>query len=264
MVTRTESTITYQQTIRVKKALALLERLNVGRTERRYTLFHVVLAAAVRTFACRPENNRFVVGRRIYQRRTIELSFVTKKELTERAAETTVKLTFDPQDTLEAVALRVHEAVAATKRSATSSDEQISNLLTALPRFLTRFAFWVWRTLDYFNLLPYAAYRGDSFYASAFLANLGSIGLDAVSHHLYEFGTIPFFVVIGRIKKGAVVDEQGQAVVEDVASFTFTLDERITDGINLSRTIKMLADLIESPEPLLEPPGTLPDPFALA
>jgi len=264
METRTESAVYHQRDMRIRRTLALLEKLNEGRTQRRLTLFHVVLAALVRVLALRPENNRFVVGRRIYQRKNIELSFVTKKALTEEAAETTVKLAFDPRDTLESVAARVHEAVSATKKSATSSDEKLTGLLAALPRFLLRLVFRAWGILDYFNLLPFAAYRGDSFYASAFLANLGSIGLDAVGHHLYEFGTIPFFVVIGRTRKGLVVGDDGAPAVDDVATLSFTVDERITDGVHLSRTLALLAQLVEDPAKLLEAPTDLPDPFRYA
>lgn len=38
-------------------------------------------------------------------------------------------------------------------------------------------------------------------YASVFFANLGSLGLDAVYHHMYEWGNAPFFIVVGKRKK---------------------------------------------------------------
>jgi len=261
MVTRTESVIAHQQQMRMKNTLALLDKLNEGRTERRYTVFHVLLAAAVRLMATRPEHNRFVVGRRIYQRKDIVLSFVVKKALTEHAAETNLKLVFDPRDTLPQVAERVWDKVHDTKQSGSSSDENLADTMTRLPRFLTRLAMWGWRVLDYFNLLPASAIRGDSLYTSAYLANLGSIGLDAVQHHLFEWGTCSFFAVLGKIKKGVVVND-GQVAVEDVVTTSFTLDERITDGVNLARTITDLANLIENPELLMSAPSELPDPFA--
>lgn len=261
MPTRTESTIVHQQDIRVKKTLALLARLNEGRTERKYTLFHVVLAASVRMMAERPENNRFVVGDRIYQRKQIVMSFVTKKELTETAAETNVKLAFEPTDTLEQVAARVWDAVGRVKKASSSKDEDLTETLTKLPRWMTRAVMWGWKVLDYWNLLPADALRGDSLYCSAYFANLGSIGIDAVEHHLFEWGTCSYFVVIGKVKKGVVVGDDGQPAVEDIISSSFTLDERITDGVNLARTITRLAGYIADPEVLLQPPGPLPDPF---
>ena len=43
------------------------------------------------------------------------------------------------------------------------------------------------------RLLPRAFVEGDPFFASAFVTNLGSVGLDSAYHHLYEYGTIPIF-----------------------------------------------------------------------
>ncbi|OGQ78668.1 MAG: hypothetical protein A2289_02125 [Deltaproteobacteria bacterium RIFOXYA12_FULL_58_15] len=265
MPTRTEAYMHHDQLLRMKKTLQVLDELNTGRTERRYTIFHVVLAAAVRSFAMRPDAHRFVAGRRIYQRRHIELSFVTKKELTDTAAETNVKLRFEPTDTLPQVAERVWAAVSDTKTSKSSKDEDITDTLTRLPRFLTRLIMWGWKVLDYFNLLPASEIKGDALYCSAYFANLGSIGLKAVQHHLFEWGTCPFFVVIGKLKKEVLVSDDGQIVVEDVVTSTFTLDERITDGVSYARVIGMVSNFIEDPTRLLEPPdpAALPDPFAL-
>jgi hypothetical protein len=265
MPTRTEAYMHHDQLLRMKKTLQVLEKLNEGRTEKKYTIFHVVLAGAVRVFALRPDAHRFVAGRRIYQRRDIELSFVTKRQLTDTAAETNVKLRFEPTDTLPQVAERIWAAVAVTKSSKSSKDEDITEALTRLPRFLTRLAMWGWEVLDYFNLLPASAIRGDALYCSAYFANLGSIGLKAVQHHLFEWGTCPFFVVIGKLKKEMIVSDEGQPVVEDVITSTFTLDERITDGVSYARIIGMLASLIEDPEQLLVPPdpAAVPDPYAL-
>jgi hypothetical protein len=98
-------------------------------------------------------------------------------------------------------------------------------------------------------------------YASVFLANLGSLGLDAVYHHMYEWGNSPFFIVVGKRKKEPVVNDRGELEVQEVVDMNITLDERITDGVYFARTLEMLADLIENPEKLETPPENLPDPF---
>ena len=263
MRTRTESVIYYSQRVKIGKTLAWLEEANSGR-EKRISLFHVLLAAAVRTLALRPDANRFVAGRRIYQRRTIDLSFVVKRELNEQAGETNVKLTFDPRFTIADVVERVSPAVRATKQSATSADEKTCDILTKLPRTLTRLAIWVVRKLDYWGLLPASFIRGDALYTSVFIANLGSIGLDAVFHHMFEWGNAAFFVVVGKRKKEPIVNERGEIEVQEVMDINFSLDERITDGVNYAKTIGLLTELIENPEKLEIPPESLPDPFALA
>jgi len=262
MRTRTESTIYHAQRLRIARTLAWLGKANADR-EKKISIFHVLLAAGVRTLALRPEANRFIVGRRIYQRRTIDLSFVVKREFSEEAGETTVKITFDPRSTIAHVVERVSSAVKEIRQSSTSRDEGAAAIVTKLPRILIRLAVWALRTLDYFGLLPASFIKGDALYASVFLANLGSIGLDAVFHHMYEWGNASFFVTIGRPKKEPVVDERGELRVEDVLDLKFSLDERITDGVYFQATINFLSDLIENPEKLEVPPESIPDPYAL-
>jgi len=263
MRTRTESVIYHSQRLRIGKTLAWLDRANTAR-EKKISLFHVVLAAGVRTLALRPEANRFVVGHRIYQRRTIDLSFVVKRELSEEAGETTVKITFDPRSTISDVVEQVTSVVKETKQSSTSRDEAATAIVTRLPRILIRLAIRAVRTLDYFGLLPASFIKGDALYTSAFLANLGSIGADAVFHHLYEWGNAPFFVTVGQRKKEPVVNERGELEVEEVMDLKFSLDERISDGVYYTATIGLLIDLIENPEKLEAPPEILPDPFTLS
>jgi hypothetical protein len=263
MRTRTESVIYSPQRLRIRSTLAWLDMANAGR-EKKITLFHVILAAGVRTLALRPEANRFVVGRRIYQRRTIDLSFVVKRDLSEQASETNVKLTFDPHSTIADVVQQVTSAVQAAKQSSTSADERMCDILTSLPRTLTRLAMWGVRFLDYYGLLPASFIKGEALYASAFLANLGSIGLDAVSHHMFEWGNAPFFVVIGKRKKEPLVNEHGEVEAQEVVDMNFSLDERITDGVYYARTLDIFTDFIKNPEKLEVPPENLPDPFAMA
>jgi hypothetical protein len=262
MRTRTESVIYHSQRLKIGHTLAWLDRANADR-EKRITLFHVVLAAGVRTLALRPDANRFVVGRRIYQRRSIDLSFVVKRELSEQASETNVKISFDPRSTIADVVARVAPAVQATKRSSTSSDEKMSDFVTKLPRTAVRLVFWAVRTLDYFGWLPASFIKGDALYTSVYLANLGSIGLDAVFHHMFEWGNAPFFVVVGKRKKEPVVNDHGELEVQEVVDMKFSLDERITDGVYYATTIALLTDLVENPEKLEVPPDDLPDPFGL-
>ena len=45
------------------------------------TLYHAVFASIVRAAAVTPEINRFITGGRIYQRRTVRISMMVKKDL---------------------------------------------------------------------------------------------------------------------------------------------------------------------------------------
>ncbi len=78
-------------------------------------------------------------------------------------------------------------------------------------------------------------------FASAFVANLGSVGLDAGYHHLWEYGSIPIFCVVGRVKPGPA----GRIV-----TLKWSYDERIEDGLYCARSLEILRELIEAPEKL--------------
>ncbi|MBP7342305.1 MAG: 2-oxo acid dehydrogenase subunit E2 [Smithellaceae bacterium] len=263
MPTRVESTLYATQRIRLGNTLSWLEQTNAGREEK-LTLFHVILAASVRLFALRPDLNRFVAGRRIYQRRAIDISFVVKREKSERGSETTLKLTFDPSSTIETVARQVAAAVSSTRESKSSHDENFANLLTVMPRFLIRSLIRFGRILDYFGLLPASYIRGDAMFASGFLSHLASINLDAAYHPLFEWGNTSFFLVVGKKKKEPAVSDEGELRIEEVMDLAFSLDHRVTTGVHFFKGIALYVDLLENPAPLMEQPQILPDPLARA
>ena len=263
MPSRMEATIYSSRRVVLSNVLAWLERVNAGR-EDKFTLFHVILASSVRMLAMQPDLNRFVVGRRIFQRRTIDISFVVRREMTEQSTETIVKMTFDPYSTLETLARQVNGSVQSTKKSRTSHDEKMSGILTSMPRFLIRALMRTGRILDYFGLLPFSYIKRDSMYTSIFITNLASINGDVVLHPLFEWGNASFFIVIGRKKKEPIINDRDEIQVAEVMDVTFTLDQRITGGFNLSKAELIVKDLFQNPEALLTRPENLPDPFAKA
>ncbi len=253
MPTRTESLVYFDQRIDVTATLLYIEEQNAGRKPLKLTLFPVFLCAFVRTLALRPQMNRFVVGRRLYQRNNIELSFAVKKCFADAATLTTVKVTFQPQDTLDVVSQRVQKAVIVGKSDRETTSEKEMRVVTRLPRFLLGSVMRAQRVLDSFNLLPASLIRGDPLYASMFIANLGSIGIDAAYHHLYEYGTIPIFVTIGRVKREPVVDEEDQLAVRQVVDIRCTFDERIADGFYCARSLDLFKGLVVDPQRLERP-----------
>jgi len=252
---RNQSAVHFSMQVDIDNVLSYLERVNTRLGSRRVRLFHVFVCAAVRMLALRPQLNRFVIGRTIYQRDKIQVSFIVKKELTEEAAETNVKITFEPSDTLMTVAEKVDEHIANARSRRKSADERTIDLVTRLPSFMIRFVTWAFRVLDYFGLAPRSMIEEDPLYTSMYLANLGSIGLDAPFHHLYEWGTASIFVAIGEIHKVPLVSETGKIEIRNVVNLNVTLDERIADGIYYAKSIELLKSLVMSPELLEEPPA---------
>ena len=78
-----------------------LAKLNEGRTEDKYTFFHLISAAIGKAFILRPKMNRFIVGTRMYQRRNVTIGFTVKKKFNDHAEEALAFFTYDPKETLE-------------------------------------------------------------------------------------------------------------------------------------------------------------------
>jgi hypothetical protein len=218
----------------------------------------VLLAAVARTQHLRPKMNRFVVGNRIYQRKRLEYSFGVKKRMDDEAPLTIVKLRFDPDDTIASVVERIDSVVARGRSEEITASEVEMKILLAMPDFLVRFALRAMRLLDYFNLLPASMIDADELYCSMFLANLGSIGLEAPFHHLYEWGTAPLFCGIGRVEKCPVVDGEGSLAVRDMLTVRWSFDERITDGFYCARSLELFKQFLSNPEMLEKKPGEAP------
>lgn len=270
MRTRNESVVYFEQEIDLSRTLPFLDRKNRERGTPTPTtttppsppapapgdaparpaihLFHLLLWAYVRTWAARPHLNRFIMGHRLYDRRHIEFSFAIKKEFTDRAALTTAKVRFSPEDTIESVADKVHAAVRFGRGDKPSRSDQEVALITRLPRFLVRLILWFQRVLDAWNLLPAALIEPDPLYASLFLANLGSIGLDSAYHHLFEYGACSIFAVIGKVRRTLLLTEAGEPAVRDAVNIKYTYDERITDGLYCATSLAMWKGLVEDPE----------------
>ncbi|MDF1563306.1 MAG: 2-oxo acid dehydrogenase subunit E2 [Deltaproteobacteria bacterium] len=248
MPTRTEAIVYFDQEIPITGTRAYLAQ------HEEVNLFQVILAAMARALAERPGLNRFVAGRKIYQREEVAISFAVKKQFSDKAKLTTVKVIFEAEDTLAKVGERVKEAVGVGKAEKDTSSEKEMNLASYLPRSLIRFFVWFLRVADYWGLIPGAMLKNDPLYASLFVANLGSVGLDAAYHHLFEYGTVPLFAVVGKTKKVPYVKEDDTVGVREVVPIRYTFDERINDGFYCVKSLENMARYVEQPE-LLEAPG---------
>lgn len=260
MPTRNEAAVYFEHVLDLTKTLAYLDQINAvadAAGKPRATLFHLVLCAMTRTYSMRPQVNQFIVGRRLYRRNDIQFSFAIKRQFTDEGGLTTTKLTFAPDESLASITQRVSGDVGSGRQGVKKQSDVEVDYLTLLPRFALRFLTWLQRALDYVNLLPSFMIKDDPLYCSMFFANLGSVGLDSAYHHLYEYGTCPFFTTVGKVKKAILVGEDGQPVVKDTVSMKFVFDERITDGLYCSKTLALFKSFMENPETLEGPASTV-------
>jgi hypothetical protein len=127
-----------------------------------------------------------------------------------------------------------------------TATEREVRLLAWLPRFVLRPLYALFRWLDAWGLAPRALIEPDPLYTSAFMGNLGSIGLGAAYHHLYEHGTASIFCVIGQARAIPVV-VGGAVQARTVLPLRFTYDERVADGLYAQQALDLLRRTIEDP-----------------
>ena len=257
---RMESIIFFDLQVDLTNTLAFVEKFNKDRDEEDVlSLFQIFLAAGVRTLVNRPKLNRFVSGNRLWQRNQILISFVVNKEKSGEGEEIVSMIDFDPFETLETVRKKVtvhlHEA-----RYGENKTEKDIKFFGALPRWVIRMLFWFLKWMDAHNHPIYSITKDMPLWCSAFIAHLGSLGVDAAYHHLYELGTASFFATIGKIHKAAVVNQEtGDIDVKKVMDIRLSIDDRISDGLYIANTAELLKDLIENPEQLIDPPELTAD-----
>jgi len=256
MPTRNEAFVLFEQEVAAEPARRFLATRNASRPpDRPITLFHLVLRAIGLALADFPRLNRFVAGSRLYERRGIWLAFSAKQRLERDAPIFTSKILFDPTAPLETMVDALYGALGEGRSGRETATEREVKTFLHLPAGILRLAVRAVRRLDAWGLLPGSFSRGDPLYASAFIANLGSVGLEAAFHHLYEYGTISIFAVMGTQKKAIVVGRDGSPEVREVLQIRWTLDERIIDGMYAGEAMGLVKKIMEDPEKYLGKPA---------
>ncbi|MHA1127007.1 MAG: 2-oxo acid dehydrogenase subunit E2 [Candidatus Heimdallarchaeota archaeon] len=252
---RNESVLFYETHIDLENTNKFLEKYNKDKKEEeKLTLFQIFLAACVRTMTYRYKVNRFVSGRRLWQRNRLHFNFVVNKEKTEESEEVNATVEFDPFDNLADVQRRVHEKIYEARHAENPNQEDV-DFFGGLPRWLIKLIFDGIRWLDERNIYFHGLLKDNPLWCSLFIAHLGSIGIKSVYHHLFEMGNASMLITIGKIHKKQILNEETDEIsIRKVMDLKVSIDDRIASGIYTGPTIEMLVDLVENPEPLLEKP----------
>ncbi len=251
MLGRNESAVYFAQAIDAEPSAAFVRECNRSRApERPMTQFHLVLRAIVRGLAEFPRLNRFVVGGRLYERAGISIAFSAKQSMDVDAPVFARKLQFAADESLATMVDRIYEVLGAGRRGERSESDKEVDLILRLPGPFRRVIVRVGRWLDAWGVLPATMIDNDPLYSSAFVANLGSVGLDAAYHHLYEHGTTPIFVTMGRLHRAPHVRDDGSIGVREVFELKYTYDERTEDGFYCARALERVKYLLEHPREL--------------
>ncbi len=189
---------------------------NLAAGEEEYKLFHVLVAAFVKTITLRPKMNRFIKGGKMFQRNSLSVAFVVKKKFSDNGAEALAFKEFDENTTIEDVHRIISEEINECRSEKADNSTDKMDGLKKLPRFILSFVMWILHRLDECGRVPYSLIKTDPNHASCFITNLGSIGLKAGYHHLSNWGTNSLFVVLGKKKKVPAFNEDGSYTMQDI------------------------------------------------
>ena len=234
-----------------------LEKLNADNPDFKYTLFHIIVSAVIRCITLRPYLNRFIANDTLYEKNEISAAFVIKKFFADESHEGLAFIHANEKSNLESIHEDIKRQVTDCRGGKVDGSSNVMDILAKLPRPISRLIGKTARFLDRYGKLPDALIKTDPYHASVVLSNLGSIKLRSGYHHLTNWGTNSFFIVIGEAKKRPVFNEDGSFEMRDTVDLGLTVDERIADGYYFSKTIKLLKKLLENPE-LLEQPASTP------
>jgi hypothetical protein len=241
---RNESIVYYDDYINAEK---LLDYLEEAKKHFSVNPTHCCVRAVGQALQEIPPMNRFVVGRRLYKRKNRVITFSMKrKRLDKKAKLTVVRLKMEDNETFQELCERINGKISVERSEKKTYVDKELSLFTKVPRPLMNWFITFFKWLDYHNVLPNAFIQGDGMYTSVFIANLGSVGMSAAYHHLYEWGNCPLFMMVGKIEDRPVVVD-GKVTVQKTLHVRWSYDERIDDGLTSSYGMAVAKRILENP-----------------
>lgn len=252
---RTNNEAVLSETVDIERIKEYVDKKNSSNPSSKYTWFQVITAAVAKTICLRPKMNYFISGRHLYERRDIQIAFMVKKAFNDHSEEACAKWILDRNgkapieqlhDYLEGFVskVRVHNE----KEGATAK----MDILKYLPSFLLSFFFWGLKTLEKWGYYPKQFQFDDPCYSTVFISNLGSIKMNASYHHIFNWGTNSFFIVISEMKNSLIINPDKSTEIKETINLALTIDERIADGYYFAKSIRLLRHILQNPELLDE------------
>jgi len=218
-------------------------------------LLHLFIATYIRTASQYPAINRFISGQRIYARHNIEFAMVIKKEMRADAPETSIKVIFDLSDTIYDVYRKLNEEIKKVKDEGENTDiDGLAKALIKIPRPILRLAIKSLEILDYFGIMPKSILKASPFHGTLLITDLGSMGLPAIYHHLYNFGNMPAFIAFGAKRKAREIRQDGSIADRKYIDYKLVMDERCCDGFLFSQAFRLFRSILNDPNVLDIPP----------
>lgn len=255
MPTRNDACNQYEESFEVSDVDRRLRKLRVD-GYKGIGILHFIIAAYIRGVSMLPGMNRFIVGRRIYARDNIEVVMTVKRSPAIDATETTIKVVFEPTDTIFDVYRKMSEKIDEIKTvEGNNNTEDVAEAMCKAPRFLLRFALTILRIMDYFGWLPQSLLDASPFHGSMIITDLGSLRIGPIYHHIYNFGTLPVFISFGAKRHAYELDRHGNMVDRKYVDCKFVMDERTVDGHYYAQFLQAFRYICQHPEIVETPPS---------
>ena len=250
MKERSDAHVYFSQEIPIKTLDEYIARKDAEGIKMSY--MNIIYAALVRMLAEKPALNRFIMDGRTYARHGIHISLAIKKGMTEESQETTIKLPFTGSENIFEVKEKLDSTILQNKDKDVQNDtDKLVKFLSLIPDWLYKLIVNILMYLDKHGMMPKFIIKLSPFHTSAFLTNVGSLGIDAIYHHLYNFGTTGVFLAMGK-KKKSYIYEDADIVQEKTISLAWVADERICDGFYYASALKSFSRYLKKPELLEE------------
>ena len=252
MLDKADSQVYFKQDIALKHLDEYIDRK--AEEGIRLSYMNIIYAAIVRIIGERPRLNRFAMNGALYQRNKIYVSLVIKKSLTDDGVETPLKLKFNGDENIFEIKEKLDATIEKNKDvEAANKTDKLVSILSAIPSGLIRAIVKFLMFLDKHGIMPKKIIEASPFHTSVFLTNVGSLGIDSIYHHIYNFGTTSMFFSMGKKKKSYIYEDE-EFKEEKCITLAFVGDERICDGYYYASSFKLLSKYLKKPE-LLEENG---------
>ncbi len=244
------------ETVDLTNLNAYITEKNSLNPDFKYTLFQFVVTALARTITLRPKLNYFIANRNFYERNEVSLSFVVKKQFSDKGGEALAVLHAKDDDNLETIRNYIRSQIEFCRSDNVDDSTDAMDMFNKMPRFISKSLVRFICLLDRYGRVPHSLIATDPYYTSCVISNLGSIKLKSGYHHLTNWGTCSLFCIIGEKKTRPLFLQDGSFEMRETLDLGITIDERLADGYYYSESIKILRHLLLNPELLEQPLNT--------
>lgn len=234
-------------------ALAYVERVRAA-TGIRVTLTHVVGVALARALRDMPEIRARVVLGRVVPLESCDIGFAVDIEQGSDLAP--VKVLAVDRLTPAEVAVAVEAGAARLRRGEDEAYRRTSGIVRLAPSWAMRPVISVASLLA--GGLGRSAFGQPGFpLGTAFVSNVGTLGLDEAFLAPLPLARTPVYLAVGAVQDRAVVVD-GAVVVRPVVVLVATADHRLVDGAHAGRMAEVVRELLADPARLDHPTEPTP------